>query len=202
MQEHNKSTEWFNDLYTEHKDNHENIPWATQAVNSHLASYLDDETQTHEGKALVIGCGLGDDAHALEVAGYDVLAIDVSEMALELAQSRSTDSKITYEKQDIFDMPEKYKGHFDFVFEAYTIQSLPREFRAKMINAISETLAPNAKILVVADKKTKVFDGPPWPLTQEELELFKTEGLIELGFETHQDKSEVATARFRALFEN
>ena len=202
MQEHNKASSWFNDLYEEHKDNHENIPWATQAVNTLLKSYIEDETQTHKGKALVIGCGLGDDAHALEVAGYDVVAIDVSEVALELAQKRSTDSSIKYEKQDIFDMPEKYNGYFDFVFEAFTIQSLPREFRGKMIKAISKTLAPNAKILVVANKQTKLFDGPPWPLTQEEINLFKTaQGLKELSFETCEEESQVSSSKFKVLYE-
>lgn len=201
MQEHNKASAWFNDLYEKHQDKHENIPWATQAVNTLLKTYLDDTTQTHKGKALVIGCGLGDDAHALEVAGYDVLAIDISEMALELAQKRSTDLNIKYEKQDIFDMPEKYDGYFDFAFEAFTIQSLPREFREKMIKAISKTLAQNAKILVVADTKTKEFDGPPWPLTKEEMSIFKSVGLKELSFESHLKESTVASSQFRVLYQ-
>jgi len=202
MQEHNKATAWFNDLYEEHRDNHENIPWARQAVNPLLQTYLEDETHTHKGKALVIGCGLGDDAHALDEAGYDVLAIDVSEVALELAAKRSEDSSIRYEKQDIFDMPDKYKGHFDFVFEALTIQSLPIEFREKMVNAISETLAPKGKLLVVAHKRKKDMSGPPWPLTQEEIDLFKvSEGLKELSLEMHSEESQISTEKFRVLYE-
>lgn len=202
MQEYNKASAWFNDLYEKHKDNHENIPWARQAVNPLLESYLEDETQTHKGKALVIGCGLGDDAHALEIAGYDVLAIDVSEVALELAQKRSKDSTIRYEKQDIFDMPDKYKGYFDFVFEALTIQSLPIEFREKMIKAISETLAPKAKLLVVAHERKRDVSGPPWPLTQEEIDLFKVaEDLKELSLEIHSEGSAVSPKKFRALYE-
>ena len=78
MQEHNKASEWFDDLYKKHEENHDNIPWARQDVNPLLQTYLDKE-QAHKGKALVIGCGLGDDAYALDVAGYDVLAIDVSQ---------------------------------------------------------------------------------------------------------------------------
>lgn len=202
MEEHNKASAWFNELYEMHKENHDKIPWARQAVNPLLESYLEDETQLHKGKALVIGCGLGDDAHALEVAGYDVLAIDVSEVALELAQKRSEGSTIRYEKQDIFDMPEKYKGHFDFVFEALTIQSLPIEFREKMIKAISETLAPKGKLLVVAHQRKLDVSGPPWPLTQEEIDLFKvSENLKELSLEIHTEDSKVSPNRFRALYE-
>lgn len=201
MQEHNKASAWFNDLYHEHKDNHENIPWARQAVNPLLDTYLNDKTQLHKGKALVIGCGLGDDAHALEVAGYDVLAIDVSEVALKLAQERSKESNIRYEKQDIFDMPQKYKDNFDFVFEALTIQSIPVEFRVKMIKAISEVIAPEGKLLLVADKRERMFDGPPWPLTQDEVDIFKTEGLQELSFKIHTTKSTISNSIFRVLYQ-
>jgi len=202
MQEHNKASAWFNDLYEEHKENHEKIPWARKAVNPLLQSYLEDESNTHKGKALVVGCGLGDDAHALEVAGYEVVAIDVSEAALEIAKERSVGSSIKYEKQDIFDMPQKYDEHFDFVFEALTIQSLPREFREKMIAAVVKTLAPNAKLLVVAHKQQREFDGPPWPLTQEEVDLFKSHGLKELSFELHTGESQVSSTHFRVLYQN
>lgn len=201
MEEHNIASAWFNDLYKEHEDNHHNIPWARQVVNPLLESYLNDEIQTHKGKALVIGCGLGDDAYALELAGYDVLAIDVSEVALEQASLRFKESSITFEKQDIFDMPEKYNGHFDFVFEALTIQSLPIKFRRKMIQAISQTLGSDAKILVVADKREKEFNGPPWPLTREEIDMFKGEGLKELSFNLHKEVSRISTHCFRVLYQ-
>ena len=199
MEEHNKASAWFNDLYKEHKDNHENIPWARQAVNPLLESYLSDVTQTHKGKALVIGCGLGDDAYALELAGYEVVAIDVSEVALELASSRFKDSKIRFEKQDIFDMPDKYKGYFDFVFEAFTIQSLPIEFRAKMIHAISQTLKVDANLLLVAHKREREFNGPPWPLLQVEVDIFK-ENLKEISFEICEEESKISNMRFRVLY--
>ena len=201
MQEHNKATEWFDELYKKHKDNHENIPWARKAVNPLLQTYLDDIDHTHKGKALVVGCGLGDDAHALELAGYDVVAIDVSESALEIAKERSVGSSIVYEKQDIFDMPDKYKAHFDFVFEALTIQSLPVKFREKMIEAVADTLKVNGKLLVVAHKKSREFDGPPWPLTKEEIDMFKNHDLKELSFETHTEESNVSNTRFRVLYE-
>ena len=198
---HNRASDWFNDLYSEHKDNHENIPWARQAVNPLLESYLEDETQVHTGKALVIGCGLGDDACALSLAGYDVVAIDVSEVALELAREKFPDSKIKFEVQDVFEMPRTHSERFDFVFEALTIQSLPVEFREKMINAIADTLAPNAKLLLVAHERTSEFDGPPWPLTKEEVDLFKSYGLKELALERHTEESKISNVRFRVLYQ-
>lgn len=201
MQEHNKATEWFEELYKKHKDNHQNIPWARGDVNPLLRTYLEDKTQSHKGRALVVGCGLGDDAHALYEAGYEVVAIDVSETALAIAKERSKGLDITYEKQDIFDMPEVYDGHFDFVFEALTIQSLPVKFRQKMIEAVAKTLAPKGKLLVVAHQKQRDFEGPPWPLTKEQIDMFKNHGLKELAFEIHVEESGISNTRFRVLYE-
>ena len=195
---HNEASAWFNDLYSEHKENHDKIPWAKLEVNPLLKSYL-DERKEHQGKALVIGCGLGDDAEALELSGYEVLAIDVSQKALELAQERFSDSKIVFEKQDIFDMPKKYHEHFDFVFEAFTIQSLPIEFRAKMIKAVADTVAVKGKLLVVAHKKKLTLSGPPWPLKKEEVDLFKNY-LTELKFELHPNKTFFALEQFLGLY--
>ena len=196
---HNKASEWFEGLYQEQKENHENIPWARQAVNPLLQSYLDEETE-HNGKALVIGCGLGDDAMALEEAGYEVLAIDISQTALDLAKERFPDSSIVFEKQDIFDMPVKYQAHFDLVFEAFTIQSLPVEFRQKMIREVSATVAKDGRLLLVAHKREEAFDGPPWPLTVDEVALFKNSGLTELSHEIHTEASKISNTRFRVLY--
>jgi 2-polyprenyl-3-methyl-5-hydroxy-6-metoxy-1,4-benzoquinol methylase len=200
MQEHNKASAWFEELYKEHEEAHHNIPWARRKVNPLLQSYLDDREYC-KGTALVIGCGLGDDAYALDTAGYDVTAIDVSQTALDIAQKRFEYSTITFEKQDIFDMPEKYYHYFDFVFEALTIQSLPPEFREKMIKAVADTVAPHGQLLLVAHKKENANDGPPWPLEEEEVALFKSHGLKELEFELHSEDSKISNQKFRVLYE-
>lgn len=196
---HHKASEWFDDLYNENRDSQENIPWARHDVNPLLQTYLEDQIE-HQGKALVIGCGLGDDARALEIAGYEVVAIDVSTTALELAQEKFPDSNITFEKQDIFDMPQKYDHYFDFVFEAFTIQSLPIEFREKMIKAVANTVAKNGRLLLVAHKRQTNFDGPPWPLEDHEVSLFKEEGLVELSYDIHTEESKVSNTKYRVLY--
>ena len=195
MKAHNKASAWFDGLYQEHKDTHENIPWARQAVNPLLQSYLDEE-DAHQGKALVIGCGLGDDAMALADAGYDVTAIDVSQTALDLAKTRFPNANIDFKKQDIFE----YDETFDFVFEAFTIQSLPVEYREKMVKAVVNTIAKGGRLLLVAHKHNETFDGPPWPLAQEEVDLFKVEGLRELSHEMHTEESKISDTRFRVLY--
>jgi len=33
MQEHNKTSELFEEMYKKHENNHENIPWAREDIN-------------------------------------------------------------------------------------------------------------------------------------------------------------------------
>ena len=196
---HNKASEWFDGLYKENKESQENIPWAKQTVNPLLQTYL-DKKEEHKGKALVIGCGLGDDARALGLAGYDVTAIDVSQTALDLAKERFSDSTIIFEKQDILDMPQKYHEHFDFVFEAFTVQSLLVEFREQMVKAVVDTVSVGGKLLLVAHKREEAFEGPPWPLSDEDVAIFKKTGLTELSHTLHTEESKISNSRFRVLY--
>lgn len=199
MQEHNRASAWFEELYKQNENTHENIPWAKQAVNPLLQTYLDTKKE-HKGKALVIGCGLGDDAYALVNAGYETLAIDISQTALNIAQKRFEGSGVEFVKQDIFDMPKQYFEYFDFVFEALTIQSLPREFRTKMIKAVAQSVSIDGELLVVAHKKQLVDGGPPWPLTQVEIDQFLDNKLQEISFELITQESHISNTLFKILY--
>ena len=199
MKAHNEASAWFEDFYKKNQDTHENIPWAKLKVNPLLDAYLQDSNE-YKGKALVIGCGLGDDAYALHLAGFEVLAIDISQTALDLAQERFLDADIAFEKQDIFDMPEKYQEHFDFVFESQTIQSLPIEFREKMIQAVADTLAKEGRLLVLAHHKEGERNGPPWPLTRKEIDYFKECGVKEISLDIVEEDSPLVPLKFRALY--
>ncbi len=200
MKAHNEASAWFEEFYKKNKDTHENIPWAKLKVNPLLDTYLQDSNGHNKGKALVIGCGLGDDAYALHLAGFEVLAIDISQTALDLAQERFSDTDIAFEKQDIFDMPDKYKEYFDFVFESQTIQSLPIEFREKMIQAVADTVAKEGRLLVLAHYKEGERKGPPWPLTRKEIDYFQESGVKELSLNILKEDSPVVPLKFRALY--
>ncbi len=163
---------FFEDIYKNNFEKDENIPWAKMQTNPFLQEYL--ESNLVDGKVLVVGCGLGDDAIALELAGAKVTAIDISESAIAWCKKRFDGFETDFVVQDIFELPQDMLRSYDFVFEAFTIQSLPLKFRDKIITAISSLLAPKGKLLVVSNGKQEheSFDGPPWPLNINELKLF------------------------------
>ena len=193
-----KSNEFFENIYKESAGDTDKVPWAILDTNPYLLEYL--KQHIGEGKAIVIGCGLGHDALALDDAGFDVTAIDISETAINWCKNEYDYTDIDFKVQDIFELPESMLGKYDFIFEALTIQSLPLEYRNQIIGAIASLMAPNAKVLAVADGKNEGerYEGPPWPLEHNELRLFQNYNCEELEFSIFEGTR--STLKFRALY--
>ena len=77
------ATGWFERLYTQAQGNEQAIRWANMEVNPNLVHWLDRRNLGGKGKlALVIGCGLGDDAEELARRGFEVVAFDIAPTAI------------------------------------------------------------------------------------------------------------------------
>ena len=202
QQAQKEATEWFDDHYKEADKELSAVAWARGEANPLLREYL-EFINPEPARAIVIGCGLGDDAHALYEAGFDVTAIDISSEAISWAKERFGGTTIDFRVEDIFDLPQELLGRFDFVFEAFTIQSLPLSLRDRVITAIASLMAPRAKVLAVchAKREEEHFDGPPWPLTTNELRLFTMKACKELEFSIYEERSHRSTLKVRALFQ-
>jgi 2-polyprenyl-3-methyl-5-hydroxy-6-metoxy-1,4-benzoquinol methylase len=93
----NDPTGWFEELYRGAKGNESAIPWADLTVNPNLTSWIKKRQLSGEGKtALVVGCGLGDDAEALAKLGFVVMGFDISPTAIAWCQQRFPDSPVNY----------------------------------------------------------------------------------------------------------
>ena len=88
MAEKNDGLAWFEALYEAADGDPAQVPWADLAPRSALAEWLAREDRRHRGRAIDIGCGLGDNAEGLATAGYDVTAFDLSETAVAWARAR------------------------------------------------------------------------------------------------------------------
>ena len=68
---------WFEELYDFSDGDSSFIPWSDGKPNDLLViDWASDEPPN--GKALVVGCGLGEDAVFLSDLGWDVTAFDIS----------------------------------------------------------------------------------------------------------------------------
>jgi len=162
------------------------VPWARQVPHPLLTDWLQHRPAVGLGKsAIVIGCGLGDDAEALASAGFVVTAIDISSEAVNWCGQRFPDSAVSYRVQDLFNTPKSWCQSFDLVLESCTLQALPAEIRPEAMAQIADLVAPGATALVICrgGEPGEVDDGPPHPLTRAELQRFQQAGLVEVAFD-------------------
>ena len=196
---------WFEALYkeAEARSNTSEIPWADGLPNPDLLAFWRDRPQPAANKsALVVGSGLGDDAEQLASWGFRVTAFDISETAIRATGQRFPESKLDYVAADVLAPPPNWSGNFDFVFEANTLQALPRELRAVAITKIPDFVASGGQLLVIARGREPIEpEGEaPWPLTRAEFSTFPHAGLTEISFEDFLDQETPPVRRFRALY--
>ena len=176
-------TGWFEPLYAEAQGDTAQVPWAKNQAHPYLQQWLETYPPETEGKtALVVGCGLGDDAELLSSLGYRVTAFDISPTAIAWCQQRFPESSVDYRVEDLFNLDPNWKHKFDFVFECRNIQALPLDVRSQVISAIAPLVANNGTLLVITrhrDNNT-IPDGPPWALSDAELSQFTELGLTEV----------------------
>ncbi|MEA3434638.1 MAG: class I SAM-dependent methyltransferase [Campylobacterota bacterium] len=198
-----KEENFFETMYQNASDDLGSIPWATMSPNVYLLEYLEEAEDVNGKRALVIGCGLGDDAVVLAKKGYATDAIDISSTAIEMAKKRFGESGVHFSVQDIFVLPEDFNEAYDFVYEGLTIQSLPREQRQLVVDIISGLVTEGGKLFVYAhgQEDEDNYGGPPWPLYSHEFDLFLSKGFKVVYSKQEEEKKPVAPHVCCVLYE-
>ncbi len=195
---------WFEELYARVESSGPSVvPWADLEANPNLVAWLDREHVEGTGKsALVVGCGLGDDAEELRRRGFRVTAFDVSASAIATAARRFPESAVEYVAADLFQPPANWTRKYDLIHEAYTLQVLPRGLRSKALSQLASFVSPDGILLVIARARDEADDPGemPWPLTCTELEMATRSGLERVSFEDYLDDERPRVRRFRAAY--
>lgn len=195
---------WFEKLYALGRTQNAAIPWADLQVNPNLQEWLDRFSLHGKGKrALIVGCGLGDDAESIAGLGFDTTAFDISPTAIAWCKERFPHTRVAYVVKDLFTLPDEWDNRFDFVVESYTLQVLPDNLRADAIRRIARCVAPGGEALVVTRGRepTDPCGEMPWPLTRGELDFFIIQGLTETVFEDYIENAGPPVRRFRVEYQ-
>ncbi|MEA5593550.1 class I SAM-dependent methyltransferase [Rivularia sp. UHCC 0363] len=188
------TSNWFDNIYIKAKGDSNQVPWANMTASAYLKDWLNHShlDQNFSGlKALVVGCGLGDDAEALAQKGFNVTAFDISPTAIDWCKQRFPNSSVNYVVADLFNLNPQWLRNFDFVFEARTIQSLPLTVRSQVMETVAQLVASEGTLLVVTVTRDtpEEPDGPPYPLSLEEIDYFQKLGLQEIRRDAFSEKN-------------
>jgi len=190
---------WFDAFYKESAGDIDQIPWADLEPNSYFRTWAESSGLKGDGRtALVVGCGLGDDAKYLHDLGFKVTAFDISPTAIEWAKKLYGDADIEFVTADLFAPPQDWAGAFDFVLEIYTIQPLPLEMRPQVIDAIASFVARKGKLVVVTRGREDDVepDVLPWPMSRRDLSRFLENGLMQTDLVVMPPEEEDEPPRF------
>lgn len=155
-----RSRDW-NDDYAQ-----EFIPWDTQEPDPNLVEFV-QRRGLAPGRALDVGCGTGTHALWLASLGFDVLGVDVSERAVELAKAKAKAKPIAgrcaFTTLDFLAAaPEG--APFDFVFDRGCFHVFDaHDERARFAARVADCLAPHGQwlSLIGSTEGPAREQGPP-----------------------------------------
>jgi SAM-dependent methyltransferase len=197
-------TGWFERLYMEAERGEATVPWDRASPHWSLVDWAERRNLTGAGRrALVVGCGLGDDAAFVSSLGFDTVAFDIAPTAVRAAQRRFPEAGVDYLVANLLDPPGEWTGGFDLVVESQTIQALPVSLRLEAIANVAGFVAPGGTLIVLAaaaPEGTDRGDDPPWPLTRSEVERFASHGLLAVDISEIPVPGEPDIRRWSAQF--
>ena len=202
-QERDDPTGWFDAIYSSAEGDHSAVFWADLTPNPCLAEWLKVNPVNGLGKkAIVIGCGVGDDAEIMAEYGYEVTAFDIAPSAIALCKKRYPESQVDYLVADLFDYPEMWFRSFDLVYECNTIQVLPGNYRIQARDAMVSLLAAQGDLLVSCRSRLagEQENDIPLPLDRHEIDGFVRCGLSEKSFLAYDDEQEPPVPHFWAWY--
>ena len=198
-----EATGWFEPLYAAAEAGEAVVPWDSGAATPLLVEWTASRRLSGEGaRAVVVGCGLGDDAEHVASLGFETVAFDIAPTAIRGAGRRFPDSRVSYVVADLLALPPEWLRAFDLVVEVITVQALPDPPRAAAIAAVSSLVGVGGTLIVVSGAREagEPANGPPWPLTRDEVEAFATGGVVAVRIEDLRGQPEPWSRRWRAEF--
>ena len=118
---------------------------------------------SHTGNALIPGCGLAYEVRAFEEAGWTVMAIDFSPVAVERARCELGPLADRVVQDDFF-KHDFGSQSFDLIYERTFLCALPPDLWPAYVTRVMQLLRPSGKlagIFLYGDQA----EPPPYPLT-------------------------------------
>lgn len=114
-----------------------------------------------KSRVLVLGCGSGHDAAFFAKAGHVVTAVDFSGEAIARAKKNYGQyDNLSFFQADAFNLPEKWFGEFDLIFEHTCYCAISPDKRDELVKNWRKLLQPQGHLLGIFFAHEKRV-GPP-----------------------------------------
>jgi hypothetical protein len=171
--------------------------WEKGAPSPGLVDFLAAHPDLPRGKVCVPGCGTGHDVRAFAQAGFDAFGFDIAPSAIRLAIEKSGTAaqnlgalasrrRISHPLQPAGGTPALPGGvnvsfqqadflrdgppfQFDWLFEHTLFCAIQPGERDDYVRAVLRWLKPNGQYLAVNYIIVEDAEGPPFPVTRDEL---------------------------------
>lgn len=141
------------------------LPWDAGGVPAEFLDYL--ARSTGPGSALVPGCGSGYEIVSLAEAGFDVVAVDFSPAAIDIARRIAGQTGATIDIADFFELPEE---SFDLIYERAFMCALDPGQRDAWADKVRSLLKPAGCLVGYFFLDGAELDGPPFGMWPDELQ--------------------------------
>lgn len=168
-----------------YRGNLQEIPWEAGKPSHDLVRLL-ESGRFPQGKVLEVGCGTGTDAIYLARHGREVTAVDVSDVALELARKKALQAGVQVQWLNVASPELPFDDNsFDAVYDRGVYHLFDREGRRAHAKAIARVLKPGGVYVMTcfSEKQPGEWGPKRLPLAWVESEV-TPEFAIEESWET------------------
>ncbi len=154
-----EATEHFEQIYKGSRP--EEIPWNSEQPPELLVELV-ESGKVKRGRALDLGCGLGNYAIWLASLGFEVVGLDCSPTAIKKAKrnTKDKDIKCKFLVGDVTGQWPDLGKPFDFVYDWGLLHHIPYEQRPRYVENVHKVLKPKGKYASLCfNEKDTAFEG-------------------------------------------
>lgn len=162
-----------------------NSPWDTGISPPELLEYLQGAPA---GRALDLGCGTGTNSIRIAQAGWSVVGVDLSRIAIRRARrkARQKDLNVEFRRLNVAELPGLI-GPYDLALDIGCFHSLTREKRFSYVNRLIQLLPPGADYLLYTFLATSP-DVQAWPPSEADIHRCFDRGFSILSLDHGTDR--------------
>jgi SAM-dependent methyltransferase len=172
--------------------------WDVGRPCSHLVKAVEEKT-FKPGRAIVLGCGSGNNAIYLASQGFEVTGVDVSPTALSIAakKAREADVHVDWILADVVALPELQP--FDLIFDRGCYHHICQYDSPAYVETLRRLSHAGTRAMILAGRPAEGSRGGPPRIKEETIRrdfstLFEFEWLQEIYFDSRNPQARSAEA--------